>query len=101
MKAIRFLSLAILSVGALHMYAHDSEQEIERFVLGQRLGDCLVKGCVVFTGTIQSLGRLEKEPGVSDPRRAVMTRKVDLKVGAWLYGKRNVDNVQLLYAAAP
>jgi hypothetical protein len=83
------------------MYAQDSEQETERFVVGQRLGDCLVKGCVVFTGIIQSLGRLEKEPGVADAQRAVMTRKVDMKVGEWLYGKANGDTVQLLYAAQP
>lgn len=83
------------------MYAQDSEREMERFGVGQRLGDCLVKGCVVFTGIIQSLGKLEKEPGVADEQRAVMNRKVGIKVGEWLHGQGNGDTVQLLYAARP
>ncbi len=66
------------------MYAQGSEQEMERFGLGQRLGDCLVKGCVVFTGITRSLGKLEKEPGVADERRAVMTRKVEAPRPSWL-----------------
>src|SRR6266852_831459 len=100
-KLIWFRTVAILSVGAMGMYAQGSEQEMERFGLGQRLGDCLVKGCVVFTGITRSLGKLEKEPGVADERRAVMTRKVDIKVGEWLYGQGTGDTVQLLYAARP
>lgn len=83
------------------MYAQDSDQETERFSLGQRLGDCLAKGCVVFTGVIQSLGALQKEPGEPDERRAVMTRKVDMKVGEWLYGPVKVASAQLIYAKRP
>jgi hypothetical protein len=83
------------------MHAQDSEQAMERFAMGQQLGDCLVKGCVIFTGIIQSLGKVEKEPGEKDERRAVMTRKVNMKVDRWLYGKRNGDSVQLLHAARP
>jgi hypothetical protein len=100
-KRVGFRTLAILSVGAMGMYAQDSEREMERFGLGQRLGDCLVKGCEVFTGIIQSLGKLEKEPGEADEERAVMTRKVDLKVGEWLYAKGNGDAAHLIYAARP
>jgi hypothetical protein len=72
-----------------------------KFEAGQKLGDCLIKGCVVFTGTIQSLGNLEKEPDEDDPERAVMLRKVTLKVDEWLHGKRNGDTVPLLYAQRP
>lgn len=100
-KILCLLTAAMLSVGAKPMARQDSEQAIERFEAGQRLGDCLLKGCVVFTGIIESLGELEKEPGVADENRAVMTRGVDLKVIEWLYGKGDRDSVQLLYAERP
>jgi hypothetical protein len=88
-------------MGAMNMNAQDSEQEIKRFGVGQRLGDCLVKGCMVFIGVIQSLGELEKDPSEGDEQRAVMTRKVNLKMTEWLYGKRNGDTIQLVSAAQP
>ena len=83
------------------MYTQDSEREMERFGVGQRLGDCLVRGCVVFTGVVRSLGPLKPEPGEPDERRAVMTRTVDIKVSEWLYGQGTGDTVELLYAARP
>ena len=63
--------LTMASLGAMGMYAQDSEREMERFGLGQQLGDCLVKGCVVFMGRIQSLGNPEPEPGEPDPQRGL------------------------------
>jgi hypothetical protein len=101
-KLICFLTItAMLGMRAMNMSAIHNEQEIQRFRLGQRLGDALVKGCVVFTGIIQSLGELEKEPGEADARRALMTRNVNMKVTEWLYGQGNGDTLQLLYAARP
>jgi hypothetical protein len=95
------LTVAIASLGALHMDAQDSQRELERFEWGQRLGDCLVKGCAVFIGTIQSIGAVQKEAGEPDPQRAVMTRTVDMKVDQWLHGQRTGDTVRLLSAAPP
>jgi hypothetical protein len=83
------------------MHAQDSKQEMERFQMGKQLGGCLVNGCAVFTGVIQSLGALEKEPGEADELRAMMTRKVTMKVIEWLYGQENGDTIHLLYAARP
>ncbi len=100
-KLFCFLTVAVVSLGAMKMNTQDNEQEIKRFEVGQRLGDCLVKGCMVFIGAIQSLGDLEKDPGEADEQRAVMTRKINLKVVDWLYGKQNGGTVQLVFAARP
>jgi hypothetical protein len=95
------LTAAIVSVGATGMHAQDNEQATVRFELGQRLGECLVRGCVVFTSVVQSLGTPQKEPGVADEARAVMTRTVDIKVGEWLYGQGSEQSVQLIHAVRP
>lgn len=94
------LAVAILSIGVISMCAQP-EQDMERFVVGQRLGDCLVKGCTVFLGTIQALGPPEKAPGEADERRAVMTRNVDMKVDQWLYAPEGATTVQLSHATRP
>jgi hypothetical protein len=95
------LTVATLGVGAMGMYPHDSEQGMERFRLGQRLGDCLVKGCVVFTGIVASLGKLEKEPGLEDEQHAVMLRDVNLRGVEWLYGAADGDSVRIVYSQRP
>lgn len=96
-----FHAVALLGVGAMGMYAHDSGEEMQRFRVGQQLGDCLVKGCVVLAGIIQSVGKLEKEPGPEDERHAVMTRDVNLRVIEWLYGTTGTDFVRIVYSARP
>src|SRR5262245_4578137 len=95
------LTAAILSWGATGMHAQDNEQATVRFELGQRLGECLVRGCVVFIGVVQSLGTPQKEPGVADEKRAVMMRTVDVKVGEWLYGHGSEESMQLTHAVRP
>jgi hypothetical protein len=84
------------------MYAETSKQELERFGVGQRLGDCLLKGCVVFIGNVESLGPVQKVPPDEDDERAMKTRNVNVKVAQWLYGA-GIGNpmVQLLYAEEP
>jgi len=83
------------------MYAQNTEHEMDQFAAGQRLGECLVRGCVVFTGVVQSVGDPQTEPGERDPKRAMTTRRVDVKVSEWLFGTPGGNSVQLLYAAAP
>lgn len=95
------LTATMLSVGATGMQPQDNEQSAVRFELGQRLGECLVRGCLVFTGVVQSLGTPQKEAGVADEARAVMTRTVDIKVGEWLYGQGSEQSVQLNHAVRP
>ena len=99
-KFSRVLAVAILSIGVTSMCAQ-AEQDMERFVAGQRLADCLVKGCTVFIGTIQALGPPERAPGEADERRAVMTRQVDMKVDEWLYAPEGATTVQLSQATRP
>ena len=83
------------------MDAQDSQQTMEQFRLGQRVGDCLVKGCVALLGTIASIGAPRQEPGESDPKRAVMYRDVKLTVTEWLHGKGETGDVQVLAASEP
>jgi len=83
------------------MNAQNSQQDIEQFRLGQRVGDCLVKGCVALLGTIASVGAPRQEPGESDPKRAVMYREVRLTLTEWLHGKGETDDVQVLAASEP
>jgi hypothetical protein len=100
-KLVCFLTITTLGMRAMNMSAIDNEQEVKRFRLGQRLGDSLVKGCVVFTGVIQSLGALEKEPGQTDEVRAMKTRTVNMKLTEWLYGQSDGDFTQLLFTGRP
>lgn len=67
------------------MNPQDGEQQMARFAMGQRLGSCLVRGCVALVGTIQALGPVEQEAGEPDAQRAMMTRSVDIQVQEWLY----------------
>jgi hypothetical protein len=100
-KFSRTLTVAILCVGAMSMCAEAREQDLDRFAAGQTLGDCLVKGCSIFIGTIQTVGPPQKAPGETDERRAVMTRDVDIKVDEWLYGPDRASTVQLSHATRP
>ncbi len=95
------VTVVMASVGVNGMYAQSAEQEMELFATGQRLGECLVRGCVVFTGVVQSVGDPRMEPGEPDPQRAMTTRSVDVKVSEALFGKPNGSSVRLLYAARP
>ena len=83
------------------MDAQNSQQDIEQFRLGQRVGDCLVKGCVALLGTIASVGAPRQEPGEPDPKRAVMYRDIKLTVTEWLHGKGEAGDVQVLAASEP
>ena len=83
------------------MCAEALEQDMQRFGVGQILGDCLVKGCTVFIGTIQAVGPSANAPGETDDRRAVKIRTVDIKVDEWLYAREAVSTVQLLHATRP
>jgi hypothetical protein len=83
------------------MDAQNSQEDIEQFRLGQRVGGCLVKGCVALLGTIASVGAARQEPGESDPKRAVMYRDIKLAVTEWLHGKGEAGDVQVLAASEP
>lgn len=83
------------------MDGQNSQQDIEQFRLGQRVGSCLVKGCVALLGTIASVGAPRQEPGEPDPKRAVMYRDVRLTVTEWLHGKGESGDVQVLAASEP
>jgi hypothetical protein len=83
------------------MNAQNSQQDIEQFRLGQRVGDCLVKGCVTLLGTIASVGAPRQEPGESDPKRAVMYRDVRMTDIEWLHGKGETGDVQVQAASEP
>ncbi len=100
-KAICVLMIAALGMRAMNMNPTDNKQEIKRYRLGQRLGDALVNGSVVFTGAIQSLGELHKEPGEADEDRAMKVRSVRLKVTEWLYGEGHAETVELLDSVRP
>lgn len=46
-----------------------TQKELERrkiYLLGQRIGECLFRGCLVFTGVVRSAGELEAERGVPE-----------------------------------
>jgi hypothetical protein len=85
------------------------DMDLHRFSIGQRFGQCLVRGCTAFIGTVQSLGRPVKEPGEDDAQRAMMLRQVDLKVQDWLYRKEPAaatataaaQTTRVQHAAAP
>ncbi len=83
------------------MNATDNDQETRRYRVGQRLGDPLIKGSVVFTGVVQSLGDLHPEPGQSDVQRAMMVRTVHLKITEWLAGEGQAEAFELIYAQRP
>lgn len=101
MKLICTLVVALLSVAAMSIDGQDNSERLKRFVMGRKLGDCLLRGCIIFSGSIKSVGRIEKEPPTGDPLRAMMTRKVSIQVGEWLYGRREEKRVELRYAARP
>lgn len=98
---------AALSAGAKGMNPidQDNTNPLKRFALGQQLGRCLTRGCVVFSASIVALGRSEKAPGEVDPERATMLRTVDVKVLEWLYRKdiaaASPDPLRLQHAAPP
>jgi hypothetical protein len=98
---LRIVTVAMASLGVNGMYAQTTEREMDLFETGQRLGECLVRGCVVFTGVVQSVGDPRTDPGERDPQRAMKTRNVELKVSESLFGAPNGSSVQLLYATRP
>jgi hypothetical protein len=98
---VRVVAVVMASLGVNGMHAQSTEQEMEQFAMGQRLGECLVRGCVVFRGVIQSVGEPLKESGERDSQRAMTTRNVDVKVSESLFGTPKGSSVQLLYAAPP
>jgi hypothetical protein len=83
------------------MCAQSTEQEMDQFATGQRLGECLVRGCVVFMGVVKSVGDPKQGPGERDPQRAMTTRTVDMEVSESLFGTPKGGSVRLLYAARP
>src|SRR5262245_19086448 len=85
----------------MSMCAEGVERGAERYTAGQTLGDCLVRGCTVFLGTIQTVGPPEKAPPEAADERAVMLRQVDVRVDQWLYGPSGASTVQLSHATRP
>lgn len=85
----------------MDMRTIDERQATVEFTKGKRLGECLVRGCAVFIGAIQSLGALQNEAGVADGERAMKTREVNLKVTAWLFGEGQEETFRLLYFGQP
>lgn len=75
--------LAIGLAGATNGQADASPQE---YAMGKTLGTCLVRGCVVFLGRIDAIGKPEPEPGAAAARAMTLVR-IDLTVTDWLYGK--------------
>ena len=98
---VRILTVAIAGLGVNGMNGQSTEHEMEQFATGQRLGECLVRGCVVFTGVVESVGDPHPAPGERDPQRAMITRTVNLKVSEWLFGTPSGSSVQLVSAARP
>jgi hypothetical protein len=99
--AAMVLLTAMMSVGAKSMNPQDDGPALQRLGIGQQLGACLVRGCVVVVGTVQALGKAEAAPGQSDPQRATWLRTVDLKVQQWLRGQPAGDSLRVVQAAAP
>lgn len=97
------LLLGIFFVAVVdQMYAQNVNRGMEEFGLGRNVAAYLVKGCVIFAGTIQAVGEPEKEAGVDDDTRAMLTRRIDIRVDEWIYGEhRGGENIRLVYAARP
>src|SRR5690242_8137411 len=79
------LAGVLLATGGEVRAAADANGAEKRCALGERLGDCLVRGCEVFLGTVHEVGKSEKEKG-ADPERAITLTPIDLKVEEWLAG---------------
>ncbi|MBI5258055.1 MAG: hypothetical protein HY855_16250 [Burkholderiales bacterium] len=83
------------------MNPQDTRQTMQQYAAGQRLGECLVRGCTVMAGRIRALGSPQPAPGEDDPKYAMPVRSVELQVREWLVGPPLGDTVLLQHAARP
>lgn len=81
-----FMILPFLSIGLTLNAASDGQWSRRDYSIGQKLGRCLVRGCMVFVGNIKAIGHSERQSGV-EPNRAMSMTPFRLRVSEWLYGK--------------
>ncbi len=78
--------LPLLAVGVAAMTSGQADASPQEYAMGRALGTCLARGCVIFLGRVDAIGKPEAEPGVAAARAMTLVR-IDLTVTDWLYGK--------------
>jgi len=98
------LAAVLLATGSEVWAAAPANGPEQRCALGEKLGDCLVRGCEVFVGTVGKVGKSEKEKGEPDAKRAITLTPVEMKVDEWLSGgpaDGKKGEVEVLHVTAP
>src|SRR6266700_1985181 len=93
------LFLSIVLGGEAKVQGDSCPQE---YVVGEKLGTCLVRGCTVFLGTVEKIGKADQEVGV-EPTKAMTLISIDITISDWLYGKpeQASDKTTIVQAKKP
>lgn len=78
--------LPLLAVGLAGTTNGQADASPQEYAMGRTLGTCLARGCVIFLGRVDAIGKPEPEPGVAEGRATTFVR-VGLTITDWLYGK--------------
>jgi hypothetical protein len=105
-KSTVSIIVCVLCFGVVGMPTEESDHGLRQYAReyrwGERIGECLVRGCEVLSGRIVAVGTPQKEPG-EDPQKAMTMRKFDVHVTERIYGtaRDEAQEVELLNASSP